>query len=269
MPTTTTEPRRGIRRGRAAAVAAACLAAGLGFGAWVWRWRGPESAQQYLAGYLIELSLSVDNVFVFVLVFDQFGIEPRRQGRLLFWGILGAVVLRSAFLLAGLGAIAHFAWLIPVFGALILATGLRLAFSRKARKAPDPQGRLLRLLTRHLPAALAAVVVLELVDLVFALDSLPAVLAVTHDPLVAIASNLFAILGLRSLYSLVSGAMKSLRFLSAGLAAVLSFVGLKMLAEPWHPVPTGISLAVIAVLLLSAVGASLALPRTSPPPESP
>jgi len=157
-------------------------------------------------------------------------------------------------------AIAHFAWLIPVLGALILATGLRLAFSRRARKAPDPRGRLFRFVTRHLPAAVAAIVVLELVDLVFALDSLPAVLAVTHDPLIAIASNVFAILGLRSLFSLVSGAMKSLRFLGAGLAAVLSFVGLKMLAEPWHPVPTGISLAVIAALLLAAVGASLGFP---------
>jgi tellurite resistance protein TerC len=269
MPTTTTETGRGIRRGRAAAVACACIAAGLAFGAVLWRWRGPEPAQQYLAGYLIELSLSVDNVFVFVLVFDQFGLAPRRQGRLLLWGILGAVVLRSAFLLAGLGATARFAWLIPVFGALILATGIRLAFSHHARKAPDPEGRLFRLVTRHLPAAVAAVVVIELVDLVFALDSLPAVLAVTHDRLVAITSNLFAILGLRSLFTLVSGAMKSLRFLSLGLAAVLSFVGLKMLAEPWHPVPTGVSLAVIAALLLSAVSASLAFPRPpTPVPEN-
>jgi tellurite resistance protein TerC len=202
-------------------------------------------------------------------VFDQFGLEPRRQGPLLFWGILGAVVLRSAFLLAGLGAIARFAWLIPVFGALILATGLRLAFTHKAKQALNPEGRVFRFVTGHLPVALAAVVLLELVDLVFALDSLPAVLAVTHDPLVAIASNIFAILGLRSLFSLVSGAMKSLRFLSLGLAAVLSFVGLKMIAEPWRPVPTGVSLAVIAALLLAAVSASLAFPRPNPPAQNP
>jgi tellurite resistance protein TerC len=250
-----TDSAAGPPRGRPWATALACVLAGLGFGAVVWLRRGPEPAQQYLAAYLIELSLSVDNVFVFALVFDQFAVAPARQGKLLFWGIAGAIILRSALLLAGLGAISRFAWVIPVFGAFILVTGLRLAFTRKAFNPSE--SRLLRFVTRRAPAALVALLVLETADLVFALDSLPAVIAVTHDAAIAIASNLFAILGLRSLYFIVSGAMARLRFLKLGLAAILSLVGVKMLAEPWYPVPTLVSLVAIAAILSLSVGASL------------
>jgi len=226
---------------------------------------GPEPAQQYLAGYLIELSLSVDNVFVFALVFDQFRVDPRRRRRLLFWGIAGAIVLRSAFLVAGIGAIGRFRWVIPVFGALILATGIRLAASR-GRRPFDPSGnRAVRFLAGRVPAALAALVAVETADLIFALDSLPAVLAVTHDAAIAVASNFFAILGLRSLFFVVSGAMGRLRYLNAGLAAVLSFVGAKMLAEPWVRIPTSASLAVIAALLALSIGASLAFRKGGRP----
>lgn len=244
--------------GRDALTALLCVAIGLGFGAGVWLRRGPEPAQQYLAGYLIELSLSVDNVIVFALVFEQFGLDPRRQRRLLFWGVAGAVVLRSVFIVAGIGVISRFTWVVPVFGVFILATGLRLALQRRGRKALDPSGRAFRFVTRHAPAGLAALIVLETVDLVFALDSLPAVLAVTHDAFIAVSSNLFAILGLRSLFFVVSGAMRDLRYLSAGLAAILSFVGIKMTAEPWYRFPTPASLAVIAAVLVVSVGASLA-----------
>jgi tellurite resistance protein TerC len=263
MPTAAPpSPRQAARfRGRDALVALLCLALGLGFGALVWLRRGAEPAQQYLAGYLIELSLSVDNVIVFALVFDQFGLDPLRQRRLLFWGVAGAVVFRSAFLLAGIGAISRFAWIVPVFGAVILATGVRLALQKRGRKALDPSGRAFRFVTRHAPAGLAALVVLETADLIFALDSLPAVLAVTHDAAIAVSSNLFAILGLRSLFFVVSGAMRDLRFLGAGLAAVLSFVGVKMIVEPWYNVPTPASLAVIASLLAVSVGASVARVR--------
>jgi tellurite resistance protein TerC len=237
--------------------ALACVLLGLGFGCAVWlRW-GAEPAQQYFAGYLIELSLSVDNVFVFALVFGQFGVDPRRRRRLLFWGIAGAIIFRSVFLVAGIGAIGRFAWIIPIFGALVLATGIRLAASG-GRKPFDPSGNpLVRFVAGRVPAALAALVALETADLVFALDSLPAVLAVTHNAAIAVASNFFAILGLRSLFFVVSGAMRTLRFLRAGLAAVLSFVGLKMLADPWFPIPTAASLAVIAALLALSIGASL------------
>jgi tellurite resistance protein TerC len=238
-------------------VTLACVCLGLGFGALVLLRRGPEQAQQYLAGYLIELSLSVDNVFVFALVFHQFGLDPRRQRRLLLWGVTGAFVMRSLFIIAGLRAISLFAWLVPLFGALILFTGIRLAFARPGRRPLDPSGRAFRFVTRHAPAGLAALVVLETADLVFALDSLPAVIAVTHDAAIAIASNLFAILGLRSLFFVVSGAMRELRYLHAGLAAVLCFVGVKMLAELWFKIPTAASLAVITALLALSIGASI------------
>lgn len=241
-------------------VAALCVAAALAFAGFVWTRRGPELAQQFVAGYLIELSLSVDNVFVFVLVFQQFGIAADRQRRLLLWGVAGAIVLRISLLLAGLGAIARFSWLIPLFGCFVLFTGLRMAAARPGAKAFDPNGPLFRFVRRHAPAALAAVLVLETADLLFAFDSLPAVLAVTHDRTVAIASNLFAILGLRSLFFVVSAAVSRLRFLSVGVAAILCCVGLKMMAEPWYPVPTRVSLALVGFILAISAGASLIRP---------
>jgi tellurite resistance protein TerC len=247
-------------RARDLAIALLSVGVGLGFAGLVWAWKGSGPAQQYVAGYLIELSLSVDNVFVFALVFAQFSLGPGRQRVLLFWGIAGAVVLRTAFILAGLGAIARFSWLIPAFGALILVTGVRLAAAKGGRSGPKPSGRAFSFATRHLPAGLAALAVLETVDLVFALDSIPAVLAVTHDATIAISSNLFAILGLRSLYFVVAGAIHTLRFLNAGLAAVLSFVGVKMLVEPWFAIPSWVALAVIISLVGAATAASLLFP---------
>ncbi len=230
---------------------------GLAVGGGFWLRQGSEAGQQYLAGYLIELSLSVDNVFVFALVFRQFGVEPRRRSRLLFWGIAGALLLRTLFLVAGVGAIRRFAWIIPLFGAFVLATGVRLAIGR-GRKAFDPAGNpVIAFVVRQVPAGLAALVALENADLIFALDSLPAVLAVTHDATIAVASNLFAIIGLRSLFFVVSGAMETFHYLGAGLAAILCFVGAKMMAEPWFHLPTTVSLLVIALLLAGAIGASL------------
>ena len=173
-------------------------------------------------------------------------------------------MLRTAFILAGIGAIHRFTWVVPAFGAFILATGLRLATSH-GRKGVDPSGGLFKFVTRLVPAGLAALAVLETTDLVFALDSLPAVIAVTHNAAIAVASNLFAILGLRSLFFVVSGLMKALRFANAGLAAILSFVGIKMVLEPWYTVPTPASLGVIALLLVGAVGASLLFPARRAP----
>jgi len=251
-------------RARDALVALSCVLLGLGYGCGLWLRRGAEPAQQYLAGYLIELSLSADNVFVFALVFEQFSVDPLRRRRLLFWGLSGAVVFRSALLIAGVSAIRRFAWIIPVFGALILATGIRLA-ARRGRKAFDPAGNpAVRHLSKWVPATLAALAALETADLVFALDSLPAVLAVTHDAAIAVASNAFAILGLRSLFFVVSGAMQTLRYLNAGVAAVLSFVGAKMLVEPWVRVPASVSLAVIAAILALSVGASFPVRKAGP-----
>ncbi|HEY1792728.1 MAG TPA: hypothetical protein VGG34_07400 [Opitutaceae bacterium] len=237
------------------ATVAACAGMGLAFGALVLAFRGPGQAQQYYSAYLIELGLSVDNLFVFTLVFERFRVPDARRSRLLFAGVAGAAVMRTALLLAGVGAVRRFAWLVPVLGAVILATGARLLFSGRGRTGLGPVARLA---SRVAPAGLAALVAVEAADLVFALDSIPAVLAVTRDPFVAVSSNLFALLGLRSLYALVGRAMRRLRHLNLGIAAILAFVGLKMLAEPWLPVPPGASLAVIAAILVAAVAASLA-----------
>ena len=260
MPSTARlEASSGPHRRRDAIVALVCVVLGLGFGCGLWLARGADSAQQYFAGYLIELSLSVDNVFVFALVFEQFGVDPDHRRRMLLWGVAGAIVFRSAILIAGISAIARFSWVVPVLGAIILATAIRVA-ARGGRKPFDPTGNpAVRFLSGRVPAALAALMALEMADLIFALDSLPAVLAVTHDAAIAVASNLFAILGLRSLFFVVSAAMQTLRFLSAGLAAILAFVGAKMLAEPWLRVPTAISTAVIAAILALSIGASLFL----------
>lgn len=246
-----------LPRSRDVLTALLCLGLGLGFGAFLWVQRGREPAQQYLAGYLIELSLSADNVFVFALVFAQFGLDPLRQSTLLLWGVAGAIVLRTAFILAGIGAIARFGWIVPAFGVLVMAAGIRLVFARRGRHVLDTSGRVFQFVLRHAPAGLAALLVLETVDLIFAMDSLPAVLSVTHDPVIAVASNLFAILGLRSLFFILSGAMDSLRYLNTGVASILVFVGAKMLLERWIPVTTAISLGIISGLLAVSIGASL------------
>ncbi len=256
MPADTPKKSSSLRT-RDAATALLCVALGTGFGALVWMRRGPEPAQQYLAGYLIELSLSADNVFVFALVFAQFGLDPLRQRSLLLWGIAGAILMRTAFIVAGIGAVERFAWIVPVFGAVVLAAGIRLALAKPGHALVDPDGRAYRFVIRHAPKGLAALIVIEAADLVFALDSLPAVLAVTHDRAIAVGSNLFAILGLRSLFFVVSDLMARLRYLNAGVAAILALVGAKMLLENWLKVPTWVSLCAIAGILLAAVAASL------------
>jgi tellurite resistance protein TerC len=289
--------RRGPAAGLGANLAAfaAWVAVALGFGAWLWARQGPASGQQYIAGYLLELSLSVDNLFIFVLVFGQFRIEPARQHRVLFWGILGAVGLRTAFILAGVGVVARFRWLIPIFGAVIVLTGARLGASSLAR--PPPRGakpganhgaidRMMGWVTRRIPVAeetrgsrffvrvqgrrlatplFAALLVIEAADLLFALDSIPAVLAVTRHAFIATASNVFAILGLRSLYLVVSGAIGRLRYMKIGLALLLILVGAKMLAARWVHVSDPVLLGVIAGVLAAAVGASLLAPRRTEP----
>ena len=256
------------RGGRDGAVAAASVLAGLAFSAVVFSIRGSAATQQYLAAYLVELSLSIDNVFVFALVFSRFGIGVPRQRRLLFWGIAGALVFRTALLVAGVGAIARFSWLVPVLGAVILATGIRFGIKGRAAQAPDPSRGFAGFAARHAPAGLAALVVLEATDLVFALDSLPAVLAVTHDAFVAVSSNILAILGLRSIFFLVQGAMRRARFLGAGLSAILCLVGLKMLAEPWIQVPPWAMLAAVAAVIALTGAASAHEARKGKGPAS-
>ena len=256
------------------------LAAAL-FGA-LWSFAGPESAQQYASGYLIELSLSADNVFLFVLVFEKLKIAPAKQHRVLFWGVLGAVTIRTAFLLAGIALIQRLHWILYCFGILIFLTGIKLLLNAAKRHQKDAsEGKFVRKIAKafaidmSLPATsffvrsegglkatplFLALLAVEVADFVFALDSLPAVLGVTKIAFLAVSSNLLAILGLRSMYFLIGGAMKRFRFLNPSIAAILLFIGVKMLIEPWFEVSTGLSLGMIGVILAVGIGASLTLP---------
>jgi tellurite resistance protein TerC len=247
----------------------------VGFGGLVWWWRGAELGQQFLAGYLIELCLSVDNVFVFILIFAFFKVEPRYQHRVLFWGILGAVAMRGVFILVGVEIIARFHWLLYVFGAFLFYTGVKLALPAKDDAEVDPAKNVaVRFFRKYFPVSdrfhgnkffveengrrvatllFIVLIVVETTDLIFALDSLPAVLAITKDGFVALTSNIFAILGLRSLYFALSGVMQLFRFLKIGLAVILCFIGVKMLIEPWVGITTGMSLGVIGGVLATSV----------------
>jgi len=253
----------------------------LSFNALLYFWRGPEAALQFLAGYLIEKSLSVDNLFVFALLFSFFAVPAVYQHRVLFWGVLGALILRGLFVAAGTALIGSFHWIIYLFGAFLVFTGARLALAGESELNPD-KNPLLRLSRRFLPVTpgfegqrffvrragrllatplFLVVLVVESTDLVFAVDSIPAVFAVTQDPFLVYTSNVFAILGLRSLYFLLAGAITRFHYLKLALAAILTFVGVKMLIADLFEIPVAISLGVIAGLLALAVVASVVRAR--------
>jgi len=246
----------------------------LGFGALLLHWRGPELAQQFLAAYLVELCLSVDNVFIFILVFAYFRVAPRFQHRVLFWGIIGAVLMRAVFIIVGVGVISRFHWVLYIFGAFLVYTGIKMAIPKKDEAIHPDQNIAVRLFRRFFPVSaqtepatffvkengrrvatrlFIVLLVIETTDLVFALDSLPAVLAITKDSFVALTSNIFAILGLRSLYFALSGVMQLFRFLKVGLAVILVFIGVKMLLEHWVDISTTTSLAVIGGVLTTSM----------------
>jgi tellurite resistance protein TerC len=253
------------------------VALALLFNAGIWWLRGPEPAVQFFTGYLIEKSLSVDNIFVFALLFGYFGVPAAYQHRVLFWGILGALVMRATFILAGVALLERFHWVIYVFGAFLIVTGLKMALFRNAEMDPG-RNPVLRLVRRLLPVApthegprffvrregklwatplFLVLVLVETTDLVFAVDSIPAIFAVTSDPFLVYTSNVFAILGLRSLYFLLAGVMQKFTYLKLGLAAVLVFVGVKMTLVDVYEIPSPVSLAVIAALLGISIGVSL------------
>jgi tellurite resistance protein TerC len=257
----------------------------LGFGAFLWWWQGGETAAQYLAGYVVEWSLSLDNVFVFALIFSYFAVPDALRYRVLFWGIVLAIVLRGVFIVVGASLLETFAWVAYVFGAFLVATGVKVArhTDRKIDPARNPVLRLLRRLmpvttefegTRMLtrvggrraatPLA-AAFLLVAVFDLVFAVDSIPAILAITTEPFVVFAANAFALLGLRSLFFLVTGSMARVRYLNAGLGAILVFVGAKMLVADWWKVPVWISLPVIlSILGVTVLASALATRRRGP-----
>lgn len=251
------------------------------FNGWLWWSRGAAAGTEFLAGYLIEKSLSVDNIFVFLTLFGYFNVPAPYQHRVLFWGVLGALVMRGAMIAAGAALLERFDWIIYVFGAFLVVTGIHMA--RKSDEGMDPERNpVVRLARRLLPVSqaydgqrffsrvdgarvatplLLVVLAVEATDVVFAVDSIPAIFAVTKDPFIVWTSNVFAILGLRSLYFALAGVMDRFIYLKYGLAAVLVFVGAKMCASGAYHMPAWASLAVIAALLAGAIGASWAATR--------
>ena len=247
------------------------------FNAGIYTFRGPEQGIQFFTGYLIEKSLSVDNIFVFALIFGFFAVPKAYQHRVLFWGILGALVMRALFIAAGAALLTRFHWIIYVFGAFLLFTGIKMALYRNQEIHPE-NNPVLRLVRRLVPVTdsyqgdrfwvrhggklmatplFLVLVLVETTDLIFAVDSVPAIFAVTQDPFLVYTSNVFAILGLRSLYFVLAGVMDKFVYLKPGLSAVLVFVGAKMLLLDVYKIPATVSLLVIASLLAVAIVASL------------
>ena len=267
----------------AAAWSAVWIAMGLGFAGLVFAWAGPTASGEYLAGYLIEKSLSVDNIFVFALIFSYFAVPAAYQHRVLFLGILGALVFRAMFIAGGASLLDRFGWMVYVFGAFLVFTGIKMARHRELEIHPE-HNPILRLMRRAVPMTpdyrgqrffsrelgrrlatpmLAVLVVVETTDIMFAVDSIPAIFAVTREPFLVFTSNAFAILGLRALYFLLAGLMGRIVHLKRGLAVILVFVGVKMMVSDLYHMPVWMSLAVIALIL--AVTTILSLrPRAAP-----
>jgi tellurite resistance protein TerC len=257
------------------------VALALAFGGWVWWAFGAERGIEFYSGWLIEKSLSVDNIFVFVIIFSALGIPALYQHRVLFWGILTALVLRAVMILAGAAMLERFHWLIYVFGAFLILTGVKLFFER-GRESNLMDSWPMRLVRRMVPSTerldgdrfftrengrrvatplFLALILVEFTDVIFAIDSIPAIFAITLDPFIVFTSNIFAILGLRSLFFLLADLVDRFRYLKIGLAAVLVFVGTKMAAIDVVKVPAPASLAVIALLLGISVGLSWRVAR--------
>jgi tellurite resistance protein TerC len=276
-----------VRPREAAVWSAVWVSLAVLFALGVYAWRGPDPALQFFTGYLIEKALSVDNIFVFLVIFAAFRVPAPSQHRVLFLGILGALVMRAVFILLGAALLERFHWMMYVFGAVLVVTGVRMF--RAGEEHVDPQANpVYRLVRRWIPVVpeyhgtrftivrqgrrfatplLLVLVVVETTDLVFAVDSIPAIFAVTRDPFIVFTSNVFAILGLRAMFFLVAGVMDRFKYLKTGLALVLAFVGVKMIASDLYPIPVPVSLAVIALLIGGAVAISLVVTRRPPAPE--
>jgi len=261
----------------AAAWSCAWVSLALIFGLGVYYFRGAEKGLEFLTGYVIEWSLSVDNLFVFLVIFSYFAVPAVYQHRVLFWGILGALVLRATFIATGTALLSNFHWMIYVFGGFLIFTGIKLLFAgeekiepeknpavllvrRFMKVTPDYQGQ--RFFIRQhgklwaTPLFLVLVVV-ETTDVIFAVDSIPAIFAITLDPFIVYTSNVFAILGLRALFFLLAGVMEMFHYLRVGLSFVLCFVGAKMLIVDFYKIPIGVSLGVVGGILLLSILASM------------
>jgi tellurite resistance protein TerC len=254
------------------------IALAIGFGLWVLHEEGSDKGLQFFTGYLIEYALSIDNIFIFVLIFTSFKIAADQQHRLLFWGVMGALVMRGAMIGAGVALLTKFEWVIYLFGAYLLYAGVNMLLHKAKAEVDVEQQWIVRLARRFLPLSpgdgggrfmvrengrfkftllFLVLVAIEFTDLIFALDSIPAIFGVTTDPFIVYTSNVCAILGLRSLYFLVAGAVKSLVYLHLGLACVLIFIGGKMVSNGFYHMPTPLSLLIVGGILSISVLASL------------
>jgi tellurite resistance protein TerC len=257
------------------------IALALLFALGIYVWYGSRPALEFLTGYLIEKSLSVDNIFVFVLIFSYFKVPARYQHEVLFWGILGALVMRAMFIFAGIALLQRLHWIMYVFGALLVLTGIKMAMEKDKEIHPD-KNPVLKLFRRLVPVTegyhadrffvkqdgqyaatplFIVLLVVETTDVIFAVDSIPAILGITVDPFLVYTSNVFAILGLRALYFALAGVMQLFHYLHYGLSAILVFVGAKMLLADVYKLPVGVALGVIAGILLIAIIASLMRPQ--------
>ena len=257
------------------------------FGVGVFWFLGRQPALEFFTGYLIEKALSIDNLFLFLVIFQAFSVDERVQHRLLAWGVLGALVMRGIMIAMGAALVERFAWIMYVFGAFLVYAGIHMLLVRTRETHPE-QNKIFQLASKHLrvthqyhgerffvrlnkrlfatPLFLVLLVV-EITDITLAVDSIPAIFGITHDAFIVYTSNVFAILGLRAMYFLLAGALGRLRYLTVGLSGVLVFIGAKMIVEPWIHVPVHISLGVVAGILLVALVVSLLSPAQAAPAE--
>jgi tellurite resistance protein TerC len=266
-----------IKIREAAAWSAVWIALAVLFGYFVWRWFGTQRGLEYFTGYVIEKALSIDNLFVFLVVFRVFQVDEQVQHRVLEWGILGALVMRGIMIAAGAVLIARFHWIIPAFGAFLVYTGLHMLWKRD-KHVHYEKNPIFRFANSHLRVSKSyhgtkffirengqllatplflVLLVIEITDVTFAVDSIPAIFGITRDPFIVYTSNVFAILGLRALYFLLSDLLEYLRYLGTGLALVLIFVGVKMVVDPWWHISVERSLAVVGLILLLTTVLSL------------
>ncbi len=283
------------RRGRELSMGAAArrsvvwVIISLAFNGVVWRIKGPHHGLDFLTGYLIEYSLSMDNIFVFVLIFTHFRVPPRAQHRVLVWGIIGALIMRGTMILFGIALVRRFHFVLYIFGLFLLITAVRMLFSKHL--GPDfRETRVMKFCRRILPITnefhnqdfkvrvdgrwmltplALTMIVIEITDLAFAVDSIPAIFAITQDPFIVYTSNICAILGLRSLYFLLAGLMNRFIYLRTGLALVLGFVGLKMITAEFLPFPRVVSLGIIVLILGATIWLSMLKTKNGPTREHP
>lgn len=272
-----------IRMKEALVSSALWISLAMSFNVWIWYCRGPEDAMVFLTAYLVEEALSIDNLFVFLLIFNYFQIPGKHLHKVLFWGVFGAIVFRAIFIIGGLALIQNFAGILYVFGAFLIYGGIKLAKQKDAPIHPEANP-VIKLVEKVCPVTrdcssgrfiekgaltplFLALIAVETSDIIFAVDSIPAVFAITRDPFLVYTSNIFAILGLRSLFFTVKNLLDKFHLLHYGLAFILVFIGIKMLIEPWLHLPIQVALGVIIVAISTSIAASWKWPKREEPSE--